>query len=180
AIASGGGERFCGDEADIRIFAANRLVYRDSRSGGIDSAATANRAGAVSTRQIRGGVNGADGASAFLLRTGSAGICGDQVDYADVLLDARHDDAGEGGGLCAGAEHPVQLDLPAFLSEVFFEWKSGAGEFAFGVFQFYSVVCGVPQATRAAGSAGTGSIHRQNGGMRGGDGDGLLCGVEDA
>ena len=50
--------------------------------------------------------------------------------------------------------------VPAVLSEVSFERKPGAGEFARGVFQFCPAVCSFPQAVRAARGARAGGVDR--------------------
>src|SRR5262249_30536529 len=42
ALASSGGERFRRDEADVRIFAADRFVHRDTRGSGPGGAAAAD------------------------------------------------------------------------------------------------------------------------------------------
>ncbi len=62
-------------------------------------------ASALSARRVHGAFHGAHGSRAAVLFAGTAGVRGHQIDYADVLLDARHADADESGSLCSLVLH---------------------------------------------------------------------------
>jgi putative peptidoglycan lipid II flippase len=115
---------------------------------------------------------------AAVLLAGAAGVCGDQADHADVLLDARHHDADARGSLFAGAAHRAQRVSAAGVFALPVEREPGAGEFAGGLFQFRHALFHLPGQVRRAGSEGNLELAGQDGGLRAGHGGGMFRGAE--
>src|SRR6185437_14956573 len=138
------------DEADVRLFAANRLVHNDSCRRRPNSPAGADYPGTFSAWPVRRALHGTNRKRSALLRAWPARLRRDLAHHSDVLFHSGHAHSCTNWRLHDRRQSHIQRRFPPVFLPQAFQREPGAGEFALRLFEFRSALFDLSQSIWAA------------------------------